>query len=204
MTLLEAGKLKIALTPFDMVHYDLTCEKIDYDNTETRRALWEMFDEAKHRTGFDAASGKICIRVYPEKSGGCEIYITKLDGSISLPDNTVGYTAKESCASNVKLPAVYCFPALSGILAACRCLKSAGYSDESSAYYCTKGGKINYYLQITEQSPRFSGKSQYRNENLFLFEFGKKCLSENSSSYIYEHCRALCEKNAVEILAQLC
>ena len=203
--MLDAGKLKIALTPFDMVRYDLTCEKIDYDNTETRRALWEMFDEAKHKTGFDAASGKICIRVYPEKSGGCEIYITKLDGSLSLPDDTMSYTAKESCAaSSVKLAAVYSFSGLSRLLSACRCLKAADYCDDSSAYYRVCGGKTEYYLQISERSPRFSEKFPYKSENLFMCEFGKKCLAENSTAFLCEHCIPICEKNAVEILSALC
>lgn len=136
MTLLDKGKLKICLTPFDMVHYDLTCEKIDYDNTETRRALWEMFDEAKHRTGFDAADGRICIRVYPEKSGGCEIYITKIGDKISPSENDMSYTAKDAVTPQfARAPAVYSFSSLEDILSACRCLRASGYSGESSAFF---------------------------------------------------------------------
>lgn len=205
MTLLDEGKLKICLTPFDMVRYDLTCEKIDYDNTETRRALWEMFDEAKHKTGFDAANGRICIRVYPEKSGGCEIYITKIDENASLSDDTVGYTAKDTySALNIRVAAVYGFPGLDQLLSACRCLSSAGYSGESHAYSDPFGGKLKYYLMINESAPRYSGKSSYKNDNMFMSEFGKRCVSENSKAFLDEHCELICEKNAVEILSKLC
>ena len=78
MNLIREDKLKVLLTPFDMMKYELTCEKLDYENTETRKAIWSILDHAKHETGFDAAIGKIRIEVYPEKSGGCAIYITKL------------------------------------------------------------------------------------------------------------------------------
>ena len=78
LNLMGQDKLRVILTPFDMIKYDLTCDKIDYDNTETRKAVWSILDYAKHETGFDAATGRICIQVYPEKNGGCEIYITKL------------------------------------------------------------------------------------------------------------------------------
>ena len=84
--MIREDKLKVLLTPFDMMKYELTCEKLDYDNTETRKAIWSILDFAKRETGFDAAIGKIRIEVYPEKSGGCAIYITKLKGS-SLPSH---------------------------------------------------------------------------------------------------------------------
>lgn len=205
MTLLEVGRLRIALTPFDMVKYDLTCEKINYDNTETRRALWEMFDEAKHKTGFDAASGRICIRVYPEKSGGCEIYITKIKNDAPPSDDTMAYTAKDSFpAAAIRLPAVYGFRSLDGLLHACHCLYSGGYSGDSSAYADGGGNSPGYFLLISESAPRYAGKASYKNDNMFLGEFGKRIISENSRAYLSEHCSCLCENNAVEILAKLC
>ena len=69
LSLMGQDKLKVILTPFDMIKYDLTCDKIDYDNTETRKAVWSILDYAKHETGFDAATGRIYIQVYPEKNG---------------------------------------------------------------------------------------------------------------------------------------
>ncbi len=205
MTLLDKGKLKICLTPFDMVHYDLTCEKIDYDNTETRRALWEMFDEAKHRTGFDAADGRICIRVYPEKSGGCEIYITKIGDKTSPSENDMSYTAKDAVTPQfARAPAVYSFSSLEDILSACRCLRASGYSGESSAFFDDAPKNRRYYLVISENAPRYAGKCAYKNGGIFMEEFGKRCQSENAVAFLTEYCRRICEKNAVEILSSLC
>ena len=57
--LIQNDKLKVLLTPFDMMKYELTCESLDYDNTETRKAIWNILDFAKHETGFDAAIGNV-------------------------------------------------------------------------------------------------------------------------------------------------
>lgn len=65
LILISDSKLKIMLTRDDMQQYALDCDTIDYDNTETRRAFWNILDEAKHRTGFDAAAR---AGVYPALS----------------------------------------------------------------------------------------------------------------------------------------
>lgn len=197
MTLLDEGKLKICLTPLDMVKYDLTCEKIDYDNTETRRALWEMFDEAKHRTGFDAASGKICIRVYPEKSGGCEIYITKLNIP-SLPEKSMIDT-KDTSALCSAVKSTYVFDSLDMLLFACRALAGCETVPQSSAYYYETGGKTLYYLSFVTPSSKNPPR-----ETLFMGELGRKCRGDICRPFLFEHASVICENNAAEILSKLC
>ena len=55
MILISDTKLKVMLSPLDMEELALSGDDIDYNNTETRRAFWSILDEAKHKTGFDAA-----------------------------------------------------------------------------------------------------------------------------------------------------
>ena len=81
LILISDSKLKIMLSPDDMKDFDLDCDSVDYSKTETRRAFWSILDEAKHRTGFDAASQRIYIQLYPCRQGGCEMYITKIGSS---------------------------------------------------------------------------------------------------------------------------
>ena len=198
MTLLDGGRLRICLSPVDMDKYDLTCENIDYDSTETRRALWEMFDEAKHKTGFDAAQGKICIRVYPEKSGGCEIYITKLGSALPPPENMT-YTKQPEIAVG-QVTSVYAFPSLEELLRACDHLRGCGYSGESCAGVANVGGKQRYYLSVSEvRRPHYERSLGYS----ALDEFGSLCPSEYATSFLSERCRPICENNAVEILSKL-
>ena len=78
LILISSSKLKIMLSDADMEKYDLTAETVDYDNTATRRAFWSILDDAKNETGFDAASDRLFIQMYPSKDGGCEMFVTKL------------------------------------------------------------------------------------------------------------------------------
>ena len=106
LIMISNSKLKIMLTSEDMKEYSLDCNTLSYENTETRRAFWSILDEAKHRTGFDAASERVFVQVYPSKKGGCEMYVTKLgvfsgkkqvhneDGDIRINDGISGGSMK--------------------------------------------------------------------------------------------------------------
>ena len=78
MELLRIGdnKLKVTLSGEDMEHYRLDSESMDYDTTETRSAFWQILDEAKHKTGFDAGGGRIFVQIYSSRACGCEMYVT--------------------------------------------------------------------------------------------------------------------------------
>ena len=79
LTPIGKEKLEITLTKKDMERFRLTAERLDYKNTETRRAVWTILDKAKRQTGFDAAKGQIRIDALPGKEGGCIIFITKTE-----------------------------------------------------------------------------------------------------------------------------
>ena len=202
--MIREDKLKVLLTPFDMMKYELTCEKLDYDNTETRKAIWSILDFAKQETGFDAAIGKIRIEVYPEKSGGCAIYITKLRSSDLPSHEPMNETIARTSAPSEKTTAVYQFKDTDALIRVCRCLAHRGYTEESHAFFDfpEKGG-VRYFLQITETPPPSLKKARYLRENLFIEEFGIRLESEESVFYLHERTSAICKKNAVQTLAKL-
>ena len=204
LNLIQDDKLKVILTPFDMIQYNLTCDKIDYDNTETRKAVWEILDEAKHKTGFDAAAGKICIQVYPEKNGGCEIYITKLKNELPSSGTMNGQSERTSPAART-VRVLYRFDSIDVMLRVCKFLHKRGYERESRAYLEQAfGGPPRYYLLISEALPPIGGrKTKYLRENLFIQEFGTRIENENASLFLEEHCRLFCAENAVGKLACL-
>lgn len=204
INLIEEDKLKVVLTPFDMIQYNLTCDKLDYDNTETRKAVWSILDEAKKETGFDAAIGKICIQVYPEKNGGCEIYITKLKKEISSAGTMNPQSERASPVSkNVRV--LYRFEGIDALLRVCKFLYRRGYRAESDAFLEEAPEKTaRYYLSILETLPPIGGrKTKYLRENLFIAEFGTRIENESARFFLTEHCRVLCAGNAVEKLASL-
>ncbi len=179
LILISDSKLKIMLSQKDMTKYALCIEDIDYDNTETRRAFWSILDEAKHKTGFDAAREKIFVQVFPSRCGGCEIFVTKLEKGVSTDDLSVEVTKKNRRE-------IYRFSDINDLLSVCNILYKQGFDGESSAFCNDK----YYYLTLS---------GHYK----FIDEYAD--IQENTK-YIYhilEHCNRICAKEAVSTLASL-
>ena len=85
--LLSDDKLKVKLSPEDMKRLSISCDSMDYDDTGTRRAFWDILDKAKEKTGFDAAKERVFVQVYPSRDGGCDMYVTKAS---SLQERPIG------------------------------------------------------------------------------------------------------------------
>jgi len=199
LTPIGKEKLEIALTQKDMERFRLTAERLDYKNTETRRAVWTILDTAKRKTGFDAAKGQIRIDALPGKNGGCVIFITKTDQNEQAEKKMNG--EKEKSNTHEKpIKTVYGFSDISTLLCACRFLESRAYTGESSAYAENeKNTKNRYYLSLSSRE-----KSPYAVfEAMFIAEFGKKISEEHAYAYIKEHCKCICEKNAVKVLSKM-
>lgn len=218
LLMIDANKLKITLSEKELSSYSLTCDSIDYDNTETRRAFWSILDEAKHRTGFDAASDKIYIQVYPARDGGCEMFVTKLK-SAGRPAVAV---RREMLPGSL----LFRFSALRDMLSACAALAAAGYVLPSSAY--ETGG--TYYLLLTVPAPepaaadalcplplpavsfRSSAETDrgYKEQEAsalpglsdLLGEFGER-VDITALPFLKEHADCICESRAMEIYATL-
>lgn len=193
LILINDSKLKVTLTADDMSKFALSCDNLDYDNTETRRAFWQILDEAKHKTGFDAASDRVFIQVYPSKCGGCEMYVIKLKNMITSSE-----PVKNSPTVREKR-SVYSFDTIGMLLPVCKQLHNLGYDRESAAY---SGDDGKFYLVVTERPPAVSCKNPI-SEFGFLEEYGRKFTGNAQIAYIQEHCKVIDAKNAVNILAAL-
>ena len=198
-------KLEISLTKKDMERFRLNAEKLDYSNTETRRAVWTILDTAKHKTGFDAAKGRIRIDALPSKSGGCVIFITKTQDSAQAEE--IMHSTKEKYPAVAERPqrTVYSFSNLSDLLHVCLFLSVRGYSGESAAFREQPSPSIGnkYYLSLTKNVP-IKEKDPYSVfENMFIGEFGKRMPEEHMQAYIKEHCECFCKKDAVKKLADM-
>lgn len=183
LIVISENKLKVMLTADDMRHYNLNCDTIDSDNAPARRAFRSILDDARAQTGFDAGKDKIFVQLYPGKSGGCEMFVTKL--------NTLKPEEKKPLAApQKKEPAVkehaYVFPALPLLLQASRRLRE-NYSGSARAFADRE--RREYFLVLSEDAP-------------FLAEYeGRKCKSREIP-YILEYCRCFCE-DAPAILSEL-
>ena len=184
-------KLKIMLTAEDMARYAIASESLNYENTETRRAVWQILDEAKQRTGFDAASDRVLIQAYPSRSGGCELYITKITQDIP-------YHTTERRSNPEGKMRIYAFEGLANLIALCHCLQGSEYKGESSAY-AVEGGR--YYLVLKEAGEPSGGMPPSYHP---AQEFGDPVSSASGKlAYIKEHAECLCPQDAVLHLSAL-
>ncbi len=187
------SKLKIMLNAEDMVHYAINSDLLNYENTETRRAVWQILDEAKQQTGFDAASDRVLIQVYPSRTGGCEMYVTKVP--LPLPHPTEG----KEMRTHEGRRELYFFRDLERLLHACRQLQIRTTLTESTAYALCGGG---YYLLLRDEAAdSLLGAAPAYNP---AEEFGErlKCTAARIA-YIKEHTTCLCETDAVARFAAL-
>lgn len=121
--------LKVSLTREDMEFYDIDFETLDYKNTETRRALWSILDEAKRAFGFEAACDKLYIQAYRSVCGGCELFVRRESED------------KTECA----VPSLFRFDSIELLLAGCKQLSLCENICESIAYSADDGG---YFLEV--------------------------------------------------------
>ncbi len=187
------SKLKVTLSPSDMERFRLDNESMDYENTETRSAIWQILDEAKRCANFDVGGERIFLQVYPSRSGGCEMYVTKVGEEGAHATEAPPPAAKRGRVS------VFCFETLELLTTVCRKLCELGYCDESAVYH-TEGG---YYLMIREQMP--TDRLGYRavGEYPFLEEYGERRREGILLSYLREHGECLCREEAVRDFAGL-
>lgn len=191
LLLISENKIKISLTKADLDGYGISFGDIDYGNTETRRVFWTLFDEVKRKTGFDAAKSRLFVQVYPDTDGGCELYASRLQhsGNASEPRVNVFRGLKERISSE-RETALYRFDGATGLIAACKRLKALGYSGRASAY---GGDGIELYLSLDGGDGTVP----------FIGEYGERCNSGGTELYVREHCRRICDGDAVSRLCEL-
>ena len=191
LILINDTKLKIMLTEEDMVRYDLDCDCANYDNTETRKAFWNILDEAKHQTGFDAASDRVFIQLYPSKEGGCEMYVTKV-GLLHHSSNKPTPCNLHAKISPKPQTFIYEFETLRNMISACRLI--ANYP-----YVCSNAWISDHRtccLFIDFEQGKGSGKIHG-----ILNEFGNAVQTRNIYEYIKEYGKLLFSECAIEELS---
>ena len=146
--LIGDSKLKIVMTEEDMKTFKLDRGE-DYSSSGYRRAFWRVLDLAKAEVGFDPEGDKILIQFYPLKSGGCEVFVTKL--GILSKESAKMVIRSDKVAMLSKAKRLYAFDSredLLGFVSAIKSLNLQEYPD-ADVYKTHSAG---YYLAIEEFS----------------------------------------------------
>ncbi|MBQ4151063.1 MAG: adaptor protein MecA [Clostridia bacterium] len=125
---ISENALKVSLSREDMEFYDIEFDALDYSNTETRRVIWSILDEAKRTLGFEAVRDKLYIKAFRSRCGGCELFVTRDE--------------KEQ----IECAALFRFSDVDLLARACARLKNCLFSGESRLFL---GDDEKFYLYLS-------------------------------------------------------
>ncbi|MBE6812454.1 MAG: adaptor protein MecA [Ruminococcaceae bacterium] len=113
--MLSENGIEVQLSRDEMQALDITYENLDYANTETRRVLWTVLDEAGSTLGCNIdLSGRMLIEARPDGDGGCILDFTlyphtknkvkrsksvKTDGTLLFETDSADALLRAVCAS---------------------------------------------------------------------------------------------------------
>jgi negative regulator of genetic competence, sporulation and motility len=183
---INGEKVKVVLTKADLVQYDFKSEAWNCISQESHDTFRHILESVEEKTGFDASSSRVFVEAFPDKSGGCELYVTKLKSGVN------GDSLATVCN-------VYAFETLRALLDACRHLRALGCKEESRAYALQDSSEC--YLLICDASVGEDGKLHYAYP--VLSDYGTRKTAVGILTYLKEHCNPLCESDAVGVLGAL-
>jgi len=188
LIVIDESRIKLMLTAEDMKAYRSAAEE-----SGAGEALRGILREAGEKCGYrgDGMRGRIYVEMYPSRTGGCEVFVTKLTERETRTNMKSGNERMLAEYRNYifRGRVIYRFETMPCLLGACAGLLRNGYRGESSAYREETAGSGAYYL-ILEQ------ESHVASEHL-----GSLCKG-SVYYYINEHCRMLCA-DAVPVLGKL-
>jgi negative regulator of genetic competence, sporulation and motility len=188
LKLISENKLKIILTNEDMAALDITYEDMNYDDTNTKRVVWKILDEAKRRTGFDAASGGVEIQVQGRKNDGCLIFVTKTGAQITEQYAAYAKSYKKLYTGIKKKRLLYMFESSETLHEACRQLMLVGYGGKSDIF----ADDEKYYLYIEDNREHCLD---------MISEYGFLINNPFFSFYLDEHAKKIISAEAVQTFA---
>ena len=216
MILISESKLKIMLSPPDMARYELEVTCMDCADAHTRAAFRHIFDDVRAEVGFDTAGSPLFVQLYASPEGGCEIFVTKLEGEFSPPPLSDGASLMEppspgerkllervfreeprpllpELLGSAAAPTAYVFSSLEDLLGVCRRLSGGGWRGKSHVYLEESSHGSLWYLLSKAYDPLPP----------YLTEYGTPMPAENLEIYLREHGRPIRLHDAVETMGRL-
>ena len=200
LIVINENKLKIMMNENDMHYYGLDENEFHCSIINTREILEKILRNSPIKTGFEdvLSTDKILMQLYPEKNGGCELYITKIAFD-EMEDTTFMPEGKDTkCLlpkPTQKTPFIsYKFENLEYAINAARELNNRSYVGPSSFYRDTDG---RYVLFVDNQRKELSSIS------CLLSEFGEQVNGENTYLLLSERGKRIFKEGAVEELSKI-
>ncbi len=185
------SKMKVMLTAEDMKKYNITSGELDYNDSKTRKKFWEILEDVKVKSGFDAEGDKVLIQFYPSRDGGCEMFVTKLGVLPPSSERSIYKSKRITMLSN--LSRMYKFSGLHELVMGARLIKDIDCALRSDIFVSEAG---EYYLEIKERGG-FGGGAISPFER--ILEYSER-VDRVYYPYITEHCKKLTDGDAISML----
>ena len=208
LIVINENKLKILMSRTDMERYGLDENEFYCSVINTREILDRILHNTPIKTGFEniSADDKILIQLYPDKNGGCELYVTKIsldekgDALFMTEEREERYLLPRPTQKKQvqKYPPIsYRFEKLESVIDVAKELMVRSFKGESS-FFCNSDGK--YYLFVNPNQMQSADLHIYTD---FLSEFGEVTNAENSYLTLLEYGNCIFKQNAVEQLCEI-
>ena len=208
LIIINENKLKIMMTQNDMKAYGLDENEFYCSITNSKEILKKILHNSPLHTGFEYISpfDKILMQLYPDKSGGCELYVTKITLDEKEGEEFMSYDNEEryllpkptSKKESAKIPLLsYRFDKLENAIQVTRELIRRNYIGASSFYRDFEG---KYFLFVIHTK---SDNSDSTSPIDCLLEFGELVNAENSRMHLLEKGKCIFKEKAVEQLSKL-
>lgn len=81
---ISSNTIKVILSQDDMSAYDVSFEKLDRSNPETKRLLLDLIESIKQEKDIDLSSERLFVEAFPKDDGGCLLYLSMLNSSVKI------------------------------------------------------------------------------------------------------------------------
>lgn len=208
LIVINENKLKIIMNEQEMQQYGLDENEFHLCISDTRKILARILHNSPIATGFELPlpNERILLQLYPERQGGCELYVTRLaldEENVITEDSTM--KSEEShllpiytgdAENKKRLLLCYSFEKLNDIIRSCRELKERFPIVDGSVYF----GEDEKYYFILKRDVNIEEKYSISS---VLSEFGELKNADHSLLRLCERGRCICETNAIEIFSCL-
>lgn len=193
------SKLKIICEEEDLALYGLSVDSLEYGDECGKRFIEEILDKAQRTLGFESKHYRLLIQLFPSLDGGCEIFISRLDllskESLCPSEQTNNKAEISPCKR------LFFFERLDPLLEVCKRLSLIDQKIKGDALYLEGKG---YYLIVELNSNILEEYGIFSlDEFSFIFEYGVAEDFLTRSPYLYEHAKAICRNNAIQLLGKL-
>ncbi len=171
-------KMKIVLNERDVKELGIDITSPIRDTPESRRSMWRVLEQAGKLSGFDHTADRMLIQIYPDRSKGCELFVTRLG---LLSKESAGLVSSSKTVTVLsKATVCYRFSSENNMIEAIRAIKKhpSGLLPKGDVYF---DGLGSYYLLIEE-----IGKCDNTPELPLVLEYGDR-LHRDAPIFVAEH-----------------